>query len=68
MTWMAKLCVLCAMSALAEFALPSQSGRESLRMICGLLMLHLTAQSAKEIAAAASGGGGLAHLLEIMMG
>lgn len=41
MTLAARLCALCAMCALMQLALGDTRGAQSLRMIGGLLMLHL---------------------------
>ena len=41
-TLIARLCALCAMSALLQMTVPDQTARGSLRMICGLLMQLLT--------------------------
>ena len=49
--WISRLCTLCAMSALAQMLLPKGSGREAIQMICGLLMLHLTCESAAALLA-----------------
>lgn len=45
-SWISSLCALCAMSALVQMMLPKGSGRDAIRMICGLLMLRLTCESA----------------------
>ena len=42
MTMVAQLCALCAMSALMQMAVQEGRFRSGLRLICGLLMLHLT--------------------------
>lgn len=42
MTLIGRLCTLCAVSALCSMAVESDSARGALRMIGGLLMLHLT--------------------------
>lgn len=49
MTLMARLCGLCAVSALIQMALGESEARASLRMISGLLMLHLTLSGAGEV-------------------
>lgn len=41
MTLVAQLCALCAMCALMQLALGNTRGADSLRLIGGLLMLHL---------------------------
>lgn len=42
MTLIARLCALCAMSALMQMILPESGAKGSLRVICGLLMQYLT--------------------------
>ena len=49
MTLIAQLCALCAMSALMQMAVPEGRFRGGLRLICGLLMLHLTLSSARSL-------------------
>ena len=49
MTLMARLCALCAVCSLMQVALPREEGRASLRMIGGLLMLHLVIGGAREL-------------------
>ena len=49
MTLIARLCVLCAISALMELVLGDNDARGALRMICGLLMLHLTLSGARTL-------------------
>ena len=49
MTLMARLCALCAVRSLLQAALPREEGRASLRMIGGLLMLHLVISGAEEL-------------------
>ena len=51
MTWIARLCMLCAMSSLMQMALPGASTKNGVRKICGLLMLRLTADRIGEIGA-----------------
>ena len=41
MTLVARLCALCAMGALAQLILGDTRGADGVRMIGGLLMLHL---------------------------
>lgn len=50
MTLIARLCTLCAMSALMQMVLPEHHSKGSLRLICGLLMLHLTISGLGELA------------------
>ena len=49
MTWVLRLCALCAMSALMQTALPDTRDKGSIRLICGLLMLRLTLERIHEI-------------------
>ena len=49
MTLMARLCMLCAMCALSEMALPQEQGRSAVRMIGGMLMLHLVISGARTL-------------------
>ena len=49
MTLMARLCALCAVCSLLQAALPREEGRASLRMIGGMLMLHLVISGAVEL-------------------
>lgn len=48
MTLMARLCALCAMSAVMQMLVPRE-GRDSLKLIGGLLMLHLVVSGAAEL-------------------
>lgn len=48
-SWISSLCALCAMSALVQMMLPQGGGRDAIRMICGLLMLRLTCESAASL-------------------
>ena len=45
-SWIIRLCVLCSMSALAQMVVDQESAHDALKMICGLLMLHMTLKSA----------------------
>lgn len=49
MTLITRLCVLCAMSALLQMAMPMQQAKGSLRVICGMLMLRLAVSQMQEI-------------------
>ena len=49
MTLMARLCGLCAVSAMIQMAMGESDSRGNLRMLSGLLMLHLTLSGAGEI-------------------
>ncbi len=48
-SWISQLCALCAMSALMQMLLPAGSGRDGVRLLCGLMMLHLTCAKAQEL-------------------
>lgn len=50
MTLMAQLCALCAMSAMMQMLVP-QEGRDSLKLIGGLVMLHLVMSGADTLCA-----------------
>ena len=67
MTWIARLCTLCAMSALMQLALPDARDKGSVRMICGLLMLRLTLDRITEIAAMLAAQTELSGILACMM-
>ena len=47
MTLMARLCTLCALTAMIQMALGENDAKGSMRMIGGLLMLHLTLDGAR---------------------
>ena len=49
MTLIGRLCALCAVSALLEMALGESEMRGGIRMIGGLLMLHLTLYGAQDV-------------------
>ena len=49
MTLCARLCVLCAVCALMQMAMPRQWESESLKMIGGMLMLHLVIGESKTL-------------------
>lgn len=51
MTLMARLCTLCAVCALMQMALGDSAQRAGLRMVGGLLMLHLVISGAQELIA-----------------
>ena len=48
---MARLCALCAVCALMQMALGDSGQQAGLRMIGGLLMLHLVISGAQELGA-----------------
>ena len=49
MTLMARLCTLCALTAMIQMALGENDAKGSMRMIGGLLMLHLTLDGARDL-------------------
>ena len=51
MTLSARLCALCAVCALMQMAMGETDGQGGLRMLGGLLMLHLVLSGAQELAA-----------------
>lgn len=68
MTWVLKLCALCAMSTLMQMALPDQDAKGSVRMICGLLMLKLTVTTAADFCAMIQGNADISEILSSLMG
>lgn len=66
-TLIARLCALCAVSALMQMAVPEDARRGSLRMICGLLMLHMTISGASELCARLAGEPDLMRIFETLM-
>ena len=67
MTLVGRLCALCAVCALAQLALGDTRGTDSVRMIGGLMMLHLVISGGYELAANLSGGHSLMRIFEILM-
>lgn len=49
LSWIGQLCVLCSMSTLAQMMLPKESGREGIRVLCGMMMLKLTCECASNM-------------------
>ena len=49
MTLIARLCALCAVCALMQMAMGETDGQGGLRMLGGLLMLHLVISGAEEL-------------------
>lgn len=62
----ARLCALCAMCALMEIAVPEEAS-DSLRMIGGLLMLHLVISGAQGLCQQATSAGSLMHIFDALM-
>lgn len=67
MTLIARLCALCAMSALMQMVVPEGKSRGGLRLICGLLMLHLTLTGAREMLSGALSSGDLTRIFESLL-
>lgn len=67
MTLTARLCAMCAVSALLQMALPDKRMRGGLRVISGLLMLRLTLGGAAELLGELAGERELAAMLERLM-
>ncbi len=67
MTLVARLCGLCAISALIQMALDEADACASLRMISGLLMLHVTLSGAGEILSGLASADSLQTALACLM-
>ena len=63
-----RLCGLCAMSALLERLLPDDSGRSGMRMICGLLMIHMTLTMGMELVDRLTQANELDEMIRILIG
>lgn len=66
-SWMIRLCALCSMSALLQMIVVTQSARDAIRMICGLLMLRMTMQSAQMLLNGLETGGSLSELFGLLI-
>lgn len=66
MTLIARLCALCAMCALMQTAMPEE-GRASLRMMGGLLMLHLVISGIQELCRQVIASGDLVRIFDVLM-
>ena len=66
-SWIIRLCALCSMSALLQMIVERESEKDALRMICGLLMLHMTMQSAQTLLTDLSSGAGLTELYALLL-
>ncbi|MBR3795228.1 MAG: hypothetical protein IKK34_04275 [Clostridia bacterium] len=62
----ARLCALCAMCSLMQMAAPEEA-RDSLRLIGGLLMLHLVLSGANTLSGQAMDSGDLMQIFDILM-
>lgn len=67
MTMVAQLCALCAMSALMQMAVQEGRFRGGLRLICGLLMLHLTFSRAGTLLSSLTSGEDLMRIFETLL-
>ena len=67
MTLVARLCALCAMCALGQMALGDTRGAEGIRMIGGLLMLHLVISGGYELSQRLAGETSLEGIFEILI-
>lgn len=67
MTLMARLCTLCALSAVIQMALGESDVKGSVRMIGGLLMLHLTLGGIRELFAALARAASAEAVLNCLM-
>ena len=65
-TIIARLCGLCAMCALMQTAAPEEA-KDSLRMIGGLLMLHLVISGAQSLCGQVLSAGDLMHIFDVLM-
>ena len=66
-SWISQLCALCAMSALMQLLLPTGSGRDGIRLLCGLMMLHLTCRNAQELMERIADSADLAQILSCLI-
>ena len=67
MTLMARLCALCALTAMIQMALGESEAKGSLRMIGGLLMLHLTLSGAYELLTSLEQAASVEAILDCLM-
>ena len=67
MTLVARLCALCAMSALIQLALGDARAAGSMRMIGGLLMLHLVISGGYELSRQLSAQQDLGSIFGLLM-
>ena len=68
MTLMARLCMLCAVCALMQMALGDSAQQAGLRMVGGLLMLHLVISGAQELVAQLMAADSLMAVYEMLIG
>ena len=67
MTIVARLCALCAMCALGQLALGDARAAGSLRMIGGLLMVHLVISGGYSLSVSLSAAQSLGDIFAILM-
>lgn len=67
MTLIARLCALCAVCALMQIAMGETDGQGGLRMLGGLLMLHLVLYGAHELAGELAAQKDLMRIFEILV-
>ena len=67
MTLVARLCALCAVCALGQLILGDTRGAEGLRMIGGLLMMHLVICGGYELSLRLVGERSLMRIFEILI-
>ena len=67
MTLMAQLCAMCAVSALIQMALPERRLSGGIRVLSGLLMLHLTLSGLKRLCAGLRGQQSLMEMIGSLM-
>lgn len=65
-TIIARLCALCAMCSLMQTAMP-QEARDSVRVIGGLLMMHLVISGAQALCQQAIAAESLVHIFDVLM-
>ncbi|MBQ7826336.1 MAG: hypothetical protein IJ337_08355 [Clostridia bacterium] len=66
MTLCARLCTLCAVCALMQMAAPQEWEGGGLRMIGGMLMLHLVMKDAQKLMTRILAQGDLLRIFEIL--
>ena len=67
MTLVGRLCALCAVCALMQLALGDTRMSDSLRLIGGLLMLHLVIRGGYDLSVQLASQHDLARILELLM-
>ena len=67
MTLVARLCALCAVCALGQLVLGDTRGADGLRMIGGLLMLHLVISDTWALSLQLAGERSLMRIFEILI-